>query len=74
MCYNCTHILADYKVKKPFKKYNYYLCNYCEWEIKHYIFMDGLCMMYNEAGKLVKLTKDNIKERYEYEKWLDSCT
>ena len=74
MCYNCTAILGDYQVKKPFKKYDHYLCHYCEWEIKEMIYEEGECRMYSNHSRIVTLTKSNIKDIIEYEQWLDSCT
>ena len=74
MCYNCTHVLPRYKLKKAFKEYEYWLCHYCEWEIKETIFNEGECHMFGPHNRLVKLKKSNIKDIVEYEQWLDSCT
>ena len=74
MCYNCTSIVADYHVKKPFTNYNHYLCHYCEWEIKEMIHQDGECKMFTNNSKIITLKKSNIKDIIEYEQWLDSCT
>ena len=74
MCYNCTAIVAEYHVKKPFIKYDHLLCHYCEWEIKEMIYKEGQCRMFSNHSKIVTLTENNIKDKDGYYEWLDKCT
>ena len=75
MCYECTSIMAEYQVKRPFIRFDYDLCHHCEWEIKELIWKEGSAIMYDERKrKQVKLTKFNIKDIIGYEQWLDKCS